>query len=289
MEMNFDGFRDFLVLEADEYPNLTFGVEVEVAFAPKQGGWEDKSIQQIMDQMKLGWSFGTDPTCMPGIEMKTKPNPISNDVLQTLKSDLEIFNSGIQKLGLETIKKPGRCATHIHIGGLPEDAKVKVAKLWVDGGVQDMGQSMIAPTRRKLLDDPGHSYMKRVKNINQYQTLGQSVPTSGVGKFIQKVLMWLKNVVSFDKYVGWDKFYSMSPRGGLGTLEFRTKESTTDGQELATIVKMLAAFCSSADKLYDQLQQKGSLDTADLRQAMYSGGVAPKDIAHVMRRASTAG
>lgn len=287
MEMNFYGFRDFLMLEADEYPNLTFGIEIEVAFAPRTGGWEDSDIQQIIDQMKLGWSFGKDQTCQPGIEMKTKPNPITNSVLQTLEADLNTFNQGVKNAGFEVVKNPGRCATHIHIGGLDEEAKVKVAKLWVDGGVQDMEQAMIAPTRRKLLDEP--SYMRRVKSVNQYQTMAHSIPKTGIGKFVQKLLMWLKNMVSLDKFVGWDKFYSMSPRGGLGTLEFRTKESTTDGHELAILVKAIAAFCSAADTLYNKMQQQGSLDTSDLRQAMYSGGVSPKDLGYVMRRAASAG
>lgn len=286
MEMNFFGFRDFLMLETDEYPNLTFGVEVEVAFAPRVGGWKDEEIQQIINQMKLGWSFGKDQTCQPGIEMKTKPNPITSSVLQALESDLNIFNQNVKNSGFEIVKNPERCATHIHIGGLSEESKIKIAKLWVDGGVQDMGQTMIAPARRKLLDEP--SYMRRVSSVNQYQTMAHNIPKTKVGKFVQKLLTWLKNVVSFDKFVGWDKFYSMSPRGGLGTLEFRTKESTTDGHELAILVKSLAAFCSAADMLYNKLQQ-GSLDTSDVRQAMYSGGVSPKDLGYVMRRASKAG
>lgn len=287
MQTNFSGFYDFLMIEADEYPQLTFGIEIEVPFAPRQSGWDNIDFQSIMNQMKLGWSYGKDQTCMPGIEIKTKPNSITNAVLSQLQMDLVTFQDGVKQQGLEIVKKPGRCATHIHIGGLDDESKVKIAKLWVNGGVQDMGQAMIAPTRRKLLDEP--SYMRRVTNVNQYQTMAHSIPKTGIGKFIQKILMWLKNTVSLDKFVGWDKFYSMSPRGGLNTLEFRTKESTIDGKELSILVKSIGAFCSASDKLYDQLEKNGSLDTSDLKQAMYSGGVSPKDLGYVMRRAASAG
>jgi len=280
-----ESFRDFLVLES-EYPNLTFGVEVEVAFAAREGGWDDSQIQQVISQMKLGWSFGHDQTCIPGIEMKTKPNPITDAVLQTLKSDLDIFNVGVQKLGLQIVKNPGRCATHIHIGGLDETTKVKIAKLWIDGKVQDMEIPLIDPERRKLMDAPsGVSYMRRVNSINQYQTLPHSVATTGLGKFLQKTLSWLKNTLGMDKFAGWDKFYSMSPRGGLGTLEFRTKESTTDGHEIGILVKTLGAFCSAADSLYNKMQS-GGLDSGSVRQALYKGGVGARDLGYVMRRAA---
>lgn len=279
MEFN---FREYLILEADEYPDLTFGVEIEVSMA----NYNDQDISRIMNQMKLGWSFGKDMTCMPGIEMKTKPNPITNDVLHSLESDLNIFNKSIEKLGLQVIKNPGRCATHIHIGGLSEESKIKVAKIWIDGGVQDMETALIHPERKKLLDAGTGSYMRRVNSINQYQTLPHDIATSTIGKFIQRTLSYLKNMLSFDRYAGYDKFYSMSPRGGLGTLEFRTKESTTDGHELAILVKTLAAFCSAADSLYNQMQGGKKLDTSDIRKSLYQGGVSGKDLAYVMRRSA---
>lgn len=280
-------FREFIMLEANEYPQYTCGIEIEVSFQPRVEGWQDSDVGKVIDKMQLGWAFGKDQTCQPGIEMKTKkPLPITNTVLQTLETDLQIFTQGIKNLGLEINKNPSRCATHIHLGGLNDEEKYKVAKLWIDGGVQDMEMSLISPQRRKLLDQGSGSYMRRVNSINQYNTIPHSIAGSKLGKFVQRLLMWLKNTLSLDKYAGWDKFYSMSPRSGFGTLEFRTKESTTDGRELAILVKSIAAFCSASGSLFDKLQQHGKIDIKDIKKALYFGGVGLHDLDYVAKRAN---
>jgi hypothetical protein len=274
-------FSEFLVLEVNEYPNLKFGVEIEIPIA----NWTENLIKPILKQMGLGWSYGVDMTCVPGIEIKCKPQYITNSALQTLEADLQLFKNGAEKAGLQIGKNPGRCATHIHIGGLNQDTKIKVAKLWIDGGIQDMETSLINPERKKLMDTPG-SYMRRVKSIDQYQTLPHSVASTKVGKFIQDTISFLKNTLAFDKYAGYDKFYSLSPRGGLGTLEFRTKESTVDGHEIAVLIRSIGALCSAASYLYDKLRS-GEFDSSTVRQTLYKGGVGARDLSYVMRRASS--
>jgi len=279
-------FYEFFLLEED-FPNYTFGVEIEVPlYHTKEGIDRDAVMGQAVKSMQLGWKWTVDQTCMPGVEIVCSPNPITSDALGALESDVEHFKQTIEAAGMKVFDRPSRCATHFHIGGLDMDTKIKIAELWTKGGVQDMGNKLISPDRKQLMDgDPRSSYMRRVSSINQYQTLPHRLATTKAGKMFQKIGNWLLNTISLDKYGKYDKFYSMSPRGGLGTLEFRTKETTLDGKELSTIVRMIAALAASTDQLYGQMQQQ-PLQSGDVRRAMYQHGVGPHDIAHVMRNAA---
>lgn len=278
-------FYEYFLLEANEYPDWKFGVEVEVAMEPMDASINrDGIVDTAIKGMRLGWKWKIDQTCIPGVEIVCSPQPIIQTSLNQLELDLNFFSNTCQQAGIKFVSKPENCATHIHIGGLNMDTKIKVADLWAKG-VQDMGSALISPERQKLLDvNPRFTptYMRRINSINQYQTLPHAIASTSAGKLVQKSLNWLKNTIAMDKYGNYDKFYSLSPRGGLGTLEFRTKESTLDGKEISILIRTIAAFAASADQLYTQ----GNVSKPQMRQALYQQGVSGKDLGYVMRKSN---
>ena len=280
-------FREFILLEAD-HPEWTFGIEIEVMFkntVMKGKDYFDYHIDNILElvvpNMQLGWTYDRDRTCQPGIELKCSPKPITDSSLSTLNSDLEYFRARIDKAGLvvvNTSHSRQHCATHIHIGGLDMDTKIKLGQIWTNG-VQDIATNLISPERKELMNQP--SYMRRVNSMNQYQTIPHSVVSNPVMKFIQTTLNWLKikAIPTFGGFQMHDKYYTLSPRHNLGTMEFRTKESTLDGQEISTIIRSIAALTASVDQLI-----KSGVSGSSVRQAMRSQGVSTSDLRQVMQK-----